>query len=270
MKSKIASFDMDMTLLDHKDYKIPESALRALDKLRANGYYIVLSTGRDMDSKFSAGLMDGLEVDAIIHLNGTKITVGDKLIYEHLMDPELVKQVLKYAEGKPFAIGVSVGSEDYYVNPEYVTRQDMMRWRSSDRCFRDPETMLEKPVRTLCYMGPRPYADEIERLFPQLKLPSFAARTGADVIERSSSKAKGLHRVCDYLGVDIQDTVAFGDSMNDYEIVKEAGIGVAMGNAFPELKAAADYVTTDIDQDGIWNACMALGMFGDDGEKTGK
>ena len=82
----IASFDMDMTLLDHATFKIPDSASRALSRLRER-YYIVIATGRDLDSKFSAGLKELVEPDAIIHLNGTKITVGDEMIYEHRMVP---------------------------------------------------------------------------------------------------------------------------------------------------------------------------------------
>jgi hypothetical protein len=257
MKKGIASFDMDMTLLDHKDYKIPESAFRALDKLREN-YYIVISTGRDMDAKYCSGLMDGVNPDAVIHLNGTKITVGDEMIYEHRMDPELVKRILHYTEGKSFAMGITIGAEDFFMNPEYVVKQDMIRWHTSDRCFRDPWKLLESPVRTLCYIGPDFWVPQIEADFPMLKLPLFSARTGADVVERSASKANGLHRLCEYFHVDIKDTVAFGDSMNDYEIVRAAGIGVAMGNGFPELKKAADYVTTAIGDDGVWNACVNL------------
>ena len=59
----IVSFDMDMTLLNHADYKIPDSAIKALDLLRKN-YYIVIATGRDMDAKFSEGLADEVKPDA--------------------------------------------------------------------------------------------------------------------------------------------------------------------------------------------------------------
>ena len=87
----IVSFDMDMTLLDHKDFKIPESAIEAVKRLRKN-YYIVIATGRDMDNRYSLGLADEIQPDAVIHLNGTKITVGETLLYEHRMDRELVRQ----------------------------------------------------------------------------------------------------------------------------------------------------------------------------------
>lgn len=259
MKKGIVGFDIDMTLLDHKDYRIPESAMRAIEKLKEN-YYIVIATGRDMDAKFSSGLKELLKADAMIHLNGTKITVGENLIFEHCMDPGLVERLLRFALGKPFAIGVSVGMEDYYVNPQVVTVQDMMRWQRSDRNFRIPWKLLEMPVRTMVYIGPESWSKVVEAEFPEVKLPMFAGRTGSDVVEKAVSKADGLRKLCEYFGVSEKETVAFGDSMNDYEIIQAAGVGVAMGNSVEELKKAADYVTSNIDQDGIWNACIHLGL----------
>lgn len=257
----IASFDMDMTLLDHATFKIPDSASRALSRLRER-YYIVIATGRDLDSKFSAGLKELVEPDAIIHLNGTKITVGDEMIYEHRMDPGLVRRLLEFSEGKGFAMGITTGTEDYYINQEYITRHDMRRWGESDRNFKDPWDLLDMKVRTMTYIGGEEGAKLVEEAFPEVKLPLFSSKEGADVIELEASKSEGLKRLCAYYGISMEDTVAFGDSMNDYEIVRDAGIGVAMGNSVEALKAVADYVTDPIGQDGIWNACMKLGLFG--------
>ena len=182
----IVSFDMDMTLLNHADYKIPDSAIKALDLLRKN-YYIVIATGRDMDAKFSEGLADEVKPDAIIHLNGNKITIGPELIYEHCMKRELVEELLQFAEGKDYAIGMTVGDIDYFINPWCVTRHDMVRWQMSDRKFRDPWKLLDMPVRTLAYIGREPGAKEVEAAFPMLKLPLFSSREGADIIEKDAS-----------------------------------------------------------------------------------
>lgn len=253
----IVSFDMDMTLLDHADYKIPESAMRALEELREN-YYIVIATGRDLDSKYSAGLKEMVNPDAVIHLNGTKITVGEKLIYEHCMNKELVHRLLDFTKGREFAMGITTGAEDYFINPEYVVRHDMRRWGISERNFQDPEQLYNMNIRTLCYIGHESGAKLVEESFPEVKLPLFSSKEGADVIEKAASKAEGLKRLCEYYGVPVSKTIAFGDSMNDYEIIREAGIGVAMGNSVEELKQAADYVTSSIGEDGVWNACLYL------------
>lgn len=256
----IASFDMDMTLLDHKTWKIPDSTYRALERLREQ-YYIVIATGRDMDSKFSLGLKELVGQDAIIHLNGNKITVGERVIFERSMDPGLVKRMLAFAAGKDFALGITTGMEDYYVNPEYVTIHDMTRFGESKRHFKDPEKLLKMPVRSMTYIGKAEAIHALEEAFPEVKLPLFSSREGADVIEKDVSKAEGLRCLCRFYGVSIQDTIAFGDSMNDYEIIQAAGLGIAMGNSVDQLKWVADFVTTDIGEDGIWNACQALGLF---------
>ena len=137
----------------------------------------------------------------------------------------------------------------------------MVRWNMSDRKFRDPWKLLDMPVRTLAYIGHEPGTKEVEEAFPMLKLPMFSSREGADIIEKDASKAEGLKRLCKLWKIPLAQTIAFGDSMNDYEIVTTAGTGVAMGNAHPQLKAAADYVTDDIAKDGVYKACEALHLF---------
>lgn len=71
-------------------------------------------------------------------------------------------------------------------------------------------------------------------------------------------KARGLRQI--HYGITEQEIIAFGDAENDLDMIEFAGIGVAMGNAKDEVKAVADYVTTDVDENGIWNACKYFGL----------
>lgn len=255
------SFDLDMTLLDHSTGAIPPSALKAIEQLRKH-HKIVLATGRDMDNYYSTEYRDIVNPDAIVHMNGTKVTVGKKVLYEHEFDQVLLKELLSYCEKKGFAIGVTVGDEDFYIHPEVVEEHDRIKWGISGRRFRDPKQLLNMKVRTLAFVGDEDQAAQIERDFPQLKLPLFAGRHGADVIEKGFSKADGLRVLAEYFkeNLDLSNTVAFGDSMNDMEVIQAAGTGVAMGNAIQELKAVADLVTDRIENDGIWKACIKLGL----------
>lgn len=259
MIKPIVSFDVDNTLLDHKDWRIPDSAMKALEELRKS-HHIVVASGRDMDNRYSRGIRDLIHPDGIIHMNGTKITVGDQLIYEHHFDKELLQRILTFTEQKGYSVGVSVDDVDYYMNPKNVAHMDKMRWGRSDRTFLDPWKLMDINVRTLAYIGEEDGALDIGHHFPEVKLLLFAGKQGADLVETEASKAKGLIRLCEWFGTDMADTVAFGDSMNDLEILIEAGIGIAMGNSIEELKTAADYITDDIDQDGIWNACVHFGL----------
>lgn len=253
---QLVGFDLDMTLLDHKDYAIPESALEALRCLREKGTVVALATGRDMDNHYSRKYGDLVKADAVIHTNGTKITVGDQVIYEHYMDCRLLERVLTFAEKQGYAVGMSIGDADYYTRKEMVEALDINQWGESGRQFKDPWSLLGMHVRTLTYIGEPEGAKAMEREFPELKLPLFAGGQGADVVEKNSSKGRGLEYLCKYFRIGIENTYAFGDSMNDMEIVKASGTGIAMGNAVEELKAAADYVTADIGDDGVYKACL--------------
>ena len=255
------SFDLDMTLLDHKTNRIPDSAMYAIEQLKKK-HRIILATGRDMDNYYSSSYRNLIQPDAIVHMNGTKITVGSKLLFEHVFSPDLLKELLEFCEAEGYGIGVTDGDDDYYIHPEVIAANDIRFWGFCGRQFQDPWQLLHMTVRSLAFVGNKEQVRHLEEHFPTLKLPMFASGHGADVVEKGFSKADGLRRLAVYFGEkeDLSDTVAFGDSMNDLEIIREAGIGVAMGNAVDELKAAADYVTAAIDDDGIYRACIHLGL----------
>jgi hydroxymethylpyrimidine pyrophosphatase-like HAD family hydrolase len=75
------------------------------------------------------------------------------------------------------------------------------------------------------------------------------------MVPKGYSKGTGILKVCEILGKDVRDTFAFGDSPNDIEMLKTAGISIVMGNGDPYVKTLADYVTTSVEKDGIWTAC---------------
>lgn len=255
------SFDLDMTLLDHKTGTITPSALTAIRHLRKK-HRIILATGRDMDNYYSAEYKDIILPDAIVHMNGTKITAGRQLLYEHLFNKELLERLLTFCEKEGFGIGMTEGDDDYYIHQEIVKASDISLWGSCGRNFKNPWDMMNKKIRTLAFIGNEEQVHIVKKAFPNLNMPLFAGRRGADVMESGCSKADGLRYLARYFGEkeDLCDTVVFGDSMNDLEVIREAGTGVAMGNAVSELKAVADYVTSPIDEDGIYRACLYLGL----------
>lgn len=254
VKKRIFSFDLDMTLLDHVTWEIPASAMEALEYLRKDSV-IAIASGRNMDHELSTMYRDMIKPDAVIHMNGTRVVAEGEVLFEHLMDKERLRSMLSFADANGISIGVSAGGYDYYIHPEMVMHMDEVRWGISERNFRDGWELMELPVRTLAYIGGPEGARKMGEHFPDFKFLMFSGSMGADVVERDASKAKGLMRLCRFYGIDRKNTVAFGDSMNDYEILQEAGIGIAMGNSVDALKAVADYVTDDISQDGIWKAC---------------
>lgn len=84
--------------------------------------------------------------------------------------------------------------------------------------------------------------------------------TFADVIAKGVDKGVGIDSFCKHFGFSLEETMAFGDGGNDVEMLRHAGIGVAMGNAREEVKQAADYVTDSVDDDGIETALLHFGL----------
>ena len=81
-----------------------------------------------------------------------------------------------------------------------------------------------------------------------------------DVVAKGSSKAVGIEQMAAHFGISVEETMAFGDGGNDVAMLRRAGIGVAMGNAEASVQREADYVTTSVDEDGVWNALRHFGL----------
>lgn len=265
--SYIVFSDLDGTILDNGLNLIPESTALAIAKLRKNGCLIVLSTGRDMDTHYSFRYRDMIKPDAIIHHNGNKITVGDKLIFEHIMDDEKVHDIYEFCREHGYCAGTSIGNEDFFLNPEIKLAADRSYKKVVERHFVPFEEIFRRGLRVsaLSYAGDIDTEKPIvEKAFPDIQLFPFNGGRGADMIERGFSKAEGFKRVCEYYGLDEayrkDKTYAIGDSHNDVPLLKAAGYSIAMGNADEAAKAVADYVTDDIRHDGFYKAFLHVGL----------
>ena len=97
-------------------------------------------------------------------------------------------------------------------------------------------------------------------MFPELDFLSVSEGPMCDINLKGISKATGIHRICQRMGIPMEETIAFGDDRNDLEMIREAGIGVAMGNAIDMVKEAADYVTDSCENLGVVKALHHFGL----------
>ena len=260
MGRKLVSFDFDMTLFDHATWSIPESAEESLRRLKENGHVVVIATGRDMDNYYSRPYLKLMNADARIEQNGTKVIAGGEVLLDHRMDRELVRRILSFCEERGYGAGFTVGDDDFYVTPEEVEKRDMKLFGVCGRKFRDPWRILEMDVRTILFIGSDSGGEDIREHFPELSLMPFAKEGGADIVEKEFNKSHGLKLLAEHYGVDMADTYAFGDSLNDIDMLRAAAVGIAMGNAYPAVKEAADDITDDIGRDGVRNALIKYGL----------
>lgn len=252
-RKKILSFDLDMTLVDDQTNTIPQSALDAVEKVR-NDYHIVIATGRDLNLQANRFVLEQIRPEAWVHNNGTQVHINGECIYYRTFDKKLLKKLLDFCQEHEICICAALNNVQYATNREKLKPILPILSGTDSPEWGDINELIHLPVQTLGMVGDEEQAEFMRRSFPQLKFPTVIPGIWCDIMEPEVSKVLGMQKVTEYYGCTMQDVIAFGDSMNDYEILSAAGYSVAMGNAAEKLKEIADMVTDDVDKDGIAKA----------------
>lgn len=247
---KAAFFDVDGTLVSHKTKSVPQSARDAIQTLRSRGIPCIIATGRQM------GEMEALPVgdmvfDGYITLNGQLcLDARKKMLFGVPIEGEAKKLLLDLFENHRVPISFSEEDRMYlnYVSPEVHQVQEAIS---------SPIPPVGRYTGAPLYLACIYIPGGVHPCLPILRehcIVTWWNSGGADVIARGGGKVKGIQRYLEANGIRPEEIIAFGDGENDLEMLQFAGIGVAMGNAEEAVKAAADYITADIDDDGIAKA----------------
>ncbi len=257
---KAIFFDIDGTLVSFNTHSIPESTQNALKQLREKGIKVFIATGRPKVLMMDA--VGHLPFDGFITLNGAHCFTSDHQdIYKGRVPEEDIERLIDYHQQHPETPFVFVHDDEWFITNVNEAVKDVAKLiEISLPPIRPIEEARNKEI--LQIMGYFKEDQDLEvfrnvltHCEPMRWYPLFA-----DIIARGNSKSKGIDHVLEYYGTDLKDTMAFGDGGNDIPMLGHAGIGVAMGNASDEVKAAADYVTTSVDEDGIMNALKHFGV----------
>ena len=247
---KAAFFDIDGTLFSHRTMCVPESTLRALKCLREKGILCVIATGRHISEMKEMNFLD-YGFDAYLTLNG-QVCLDSSLetLFGSPMEGENLRSMVNIFEsGEVPAILTS--KDRMYIN--FVNEAV----RSAHRDIHTSIPVIGQYAGEPIYMGVIYCSKDEERPFVE-KLPGCHitrwSRHGLDIISGNGDKTWGIRQYIELKGISREEIIAFGDGENDIGMLKYAGIGVALGNAGDQVQMSADYVTSDIDDDGVWKA----------------
>lgn len=257
---KALFFDIDGTLVSFRTHLIPQSTVDALQEAKRNGVAIYISTGRPLMLITNLGQIEHL-IDGYITTNGARCFVGDHTVCLRPISREDVDEVVADADRCDYPV-IVVGERHLVVyHPTDIVRKVFVEGLGVVNL--DFSTQLETLTdEEILQLTPFCSAEQEAELMPRLSNctsgrwhPAFT-----DITSGEADKGKGLHAMAQYLGLGISETMAFGDGGNDISIIREAGVGVAMGNANEELKVCADFVTSSVDEDGVKNALLHFGV----------
>ena len=236
--------DLDDTLL-RSDSTVSDRTREALKRWRDAGHAIIIATGRPTRS-IAGVLPPDLQSVPWITYNGAYVYVDGECIYENLIPPEATHHILTLVqEALPdCALGLEI--EDTLFLNRTINR-------TSAYSVVDLASVAHQPAaKILFFQQEFSSLEAILNALPATTRPLFSEKYNLiQILAANTDKMIALRYLLDYIGTDMAHVVAIGDDINDIEMIREAGLGVAVANAIPAVKAVAKRMTSSNDDDGV-------------------
>ncbi|GFZ33105.1 haloacid dehalogenase [Clostridium zeae] len=249
---KAVFFDIDGTLIDCLNglTDITPRVKKAIRELQAKGNYVFIATGRPY--AFLNEVILNFGFDGFVFTNGSYVKVGDKCIHKEAMEKEVVKEMVdKFEE-----LGVEYilqGEEYSYIKDDHKALHSYYDTYSISKKYLLGDFELEEvesyKIEMLCKdQKGIDYCTSIEK-------DRFSCLNNSDgsfeLYSKTNSKASGILKVLEFLDIPVENSYAFGDGLNDIEMLSTVGCGIAMGNANDFVKSHAKKVTDTVQNDGV-------------------
>lgn len=274
MDKKIIFFDVDGTLVDVRPAReyVPESTIKAIQKTRKKGNLCFLCTGRSKAEIYPHILEIGF--DGIIGAGGGFVEIHDEMLYHKKISQDSIYHVIDFFEKHHFDYYIE-SNGGLYASQNLIPRLERIMYGDLEN---DPLARQKKEqepshfipslkvgydlhrddVNKICFLEKEGFPFEnIKKEFQDefnvihCTVPIFGDDSG-ELSVKGVNKASAIHTLIEHLGIDQKNTYAFGDGLNDVDMLEYCQYGIAVGNAKDELKQIADEVTEDIAKDGIY------------------
>ena len=275
---KVVFLDVDGTLVTYEN-RIPASAVTAIREARKQGHRVYICTGRSR-AEVSKELWD-IRLDGMIGGNGSYVEDHGQVVMHRCMTPEQCRHVVDWLHGRGLEFYLECNSGLYasehfetavvpamhiYMKGKGKAKTDL-QVRDVFEGIRFGESLYRDDVNKISFLlgSYQDYLDAVGE-FPDLKPGTWGGKGETalfgDLGVKDMDKAYAIERLLSNLGIAREDTIAFGDAKVDIPMLSYCNIGVAMGNGGEEIRAMADYVTDDVENDGLYKAFQHLGLLG--------
>lgn len=253
----IIFFDIDGTLLD-EEKNLPQSAKKAILDLKERGHEVAIATGR---APFMyEELREELDIDTYVSYNGQYVVLKGEVIYANPLNKKALESMTELAISKKHPI-VYMDHEDMKANvPDHnFIKESIATLKIKNFPAHDPSYMKDRDLYQsllFCEKGEETTYKDTYKEFDFIRWHPMSV----DVIPAGGSKAIGIEKITEKLGISKEYQVAFGDSLNDLEMLAQIEKSVAMGNGHIKAKEAAKYLTKSVEEDGILHGLKMLGL----------
>ncbi len=270
MSPKLIFFDIDGTLA-MPGHEVSQEVKEALKKARENGNYLFINTGRT--HKDIPPFIKELDFDGGVYSAGGKVDFKDQTIFEKALTQKELNKIRKVLdsldidytlEGKK--ANYSVNTNEFKMSEEEIAKlsTELQRFIRTSSGMSVPKRIDEyngEPVYKINFRINEKESEKINEVNKELSndfridyftnIFSGLGTIAAEITNFNINKGNGIKELCNYLEIPIEDTIAFGDSTNDMDMIKTAHIGVAMGNASDDIKEVANIICENCLDNGI-------------------
>lgn len=275
---KIIFLDVDGTLVNDNGI-VPLSAEEAVKKAREKGHEIFLCTGRSLAEIYPHILDIGF--DGIIAAGGGYVEYRNKTLFHETINNSYLVEAVDFFEKNSIDFYLE-SNEGLYASTHMIKnlKAIISNYPVKNQKEKDEmelgfghffDALIENRYKTLrdvnkiVFLGSKTPFDKIKELFEDkftvhyMTVPMFG-ENGGELSIKGISKSSSIKLLLDHLGAKQENTFAYGDGMNDYDMLLFADKGIAMGNAKEALKKIADDVTDTHDMNGIYNSFKKYGL----------
>lgn len=274
---KIVFLDVDGTLIDY-EAKLPASAAQAVNQARTNGHKVYICTGC---SKAEIEQRNLCELDGMIGGNGAYVEDNGEVVLHQGLTREEVKHIVDWCNERHLGFYLEANSgmycNDYMLEqgPETMIKYGQGKGADLSKATESANHFINSFIHLT---GDDLYRDDVNKIsfilssyqdhldskveFPELEANTWGGKGElalfGDLGPTGITKKTAIEALLKHLNGDVKDTISFGDAKIDLSMFELCAYNVAMGNGGPEIKAAADYITADVNDDGLYKAFQYL------------
>ncbi|OIJ17463.1 phosphatase [Anaerobacillus alkalilacustris] len=256
-KRSVIFFDIDGTLLtDEKE--LPSKTKEAIFKLKEYGHEVAIATGR---APFMfENLRKELDINTYVSYNGQYVVLNGEVLYTNPLRIPPLENLTEMALGNNHPV-VFMDHEDMKANvPEHdYIKESIDTLKINHFPTHDPHYYKGRDLYQTLLFCPEGEEKQYEQEFLDFDFVRWHP-VSVDILPKGGSKAKGIEKIVEKLGFAPENQYAFGDGLNDMEMLSTVKNSVAMGNAHEKVKSVAKYVTTSVDDNGISHGLQMVGL----------
>lgn len=260
---KIVFFDIDDTLYYKKETRIPSSITeQVIPQLKAKGIIPAIATGRCFGAFPDAvkPLLNEDNFEVLVTINGQHNRYKDEIISEYPLTTDRMEQVIQTLQSLNIEYAF-VCHDEIAVSKNTPEIIDSLTPIKKDYIVSPEHYKTNTVIQMLAFYPQERYQEVLNSgvLGDDLKEVRWH-KESVDILNKDNSKARGIQDTLAYFNLDIENAMAFGDGLNDLEMMDNVGFGVAMGNGEEELKKRADFITKPVWEDGVLYALQKLAI----------